>query len=152
YAVFCLKKKIVALSLVSFGANVVPMVYGSLTMLVFAHVVRFLPQALGPVQGAFVDLSPRCFEAGVNAGQSPLRVAQRVIFPLVRPGLTSGGMLVFLTTMKERPATLLLAPIGFQTLSTRIWSATAEGQFALGAPPSLLLIGASSLSVAWALR
>ncbi len=152
YAAYCLPPIVVALSLVSFGANVVPMVYGTLTMLVFAHVVRFLPQALGPVQGAFVDLSPRCFEAGVNAGQSPLRVAQRVVFPLVRPGLMAGGTLVFLTTMKELPATLLLAPIGFQTLSTRIWSATAEGQFALGAPPSLLLIGASSLSVAWALR
>ena len=152
YAAYCLPPIVVALSLVSFGANVVPVVYGSLAMLVFAHVVRFLPQALGPVQGAFIDLSPRLFEVGTSLGQRPLMVTRRVVFPLVRPGLMAGATLVFLTTMKELPATLLLAPIGFPTLATRIWSATAEGHFALGALPAFSLVLLSSLSVAWTLR
>lgn len=152
YAAYALPPIVVALSLVSFGANVVPLVYGTLGLLVFAHVVRFLPQALGPVQGAFADVSPRLFEAGTNLGAPPPSVAATVMFPLVRPGLVAGATLVFLTTMKELPATLLLAPIGFQTLSTRIWSATAEGQFALGALPAFLLVGLSSLSVAWTLK
>src|SRR5690606_19644362 len=148
----CLPPIVVALSLVAFGAHVVPVMYGSLAMLVFAHVVRFLPQALGPVQGAFIDLSPRLFEAGTSLGQPPATVTRRVVLPLVRPGLMAGATLVFLTAMKELPATLLLAPIGFPTLSTRIWAATAEGHFALGAFPAFLLVGVSSLSVAWSLR
>jgi iron(III) transport system permease protein len=59
---------------------------------------------------------------------------------------------VFLTAMKELPATLLLSPIGFQTLSTRIWSEAAEGRFAAGALPALVLISISALSVGWTLR
>lgn len=152
FASYCLPPIVVALSLVAFGIHVVPAVYGTLLMLVFAHVVRFLPQALGPIEGAFVDLSPRLSEAGSSLGAAPPRVALRIVLPLIRPGLVAAVALVFLTVMKELPATLLLAPIGFQTLSTRIWSATAEGQFALGAVPAFLLLAVSSLSVALTLR
>ncbi|MFP2910663.1 iron ABC transporter permease, partial [Pyxidicoccus sp. 3LFB2] len=67
--------------------------------------------------------------------------------PLLRPGLLAGAALVFLTAMKELPATLLLAPIGFETLATRVWSATAEGRFAEAALPALVLLGVSTLGV-----
>ena len=50
-----------------------------------------------------------------------------VDLPLMRPGLAAGGGLVLLSTMKELPATLFLAPIGFETLATRIWTATEDG-------------------------
>lgn len=152
YAGYCLPPIVVALSLVSFGIHALPVLYGTLPMLVFAHVVRFLPQALGPVQGAFMDLSPRLSEAGASLGRGPAAVTLKVVIPLVRPGLLAGTTLVFLTTMKELPATLLLAPIGFQTLSTRVWSEAAEGRFAAGAYPSLVLVLVSALSVAWTLR
>jgi iron(III) transport system permease protein len=56
----------------------------------------------------------------------------------------TGGLLVFLTTIKELPATLLLAPIGFDTLATRIWKATEDVYFAEAAAGSLALIGASA--------
>ena len=55
---------------------------------------------------------------------------------------------VFLTIMKELPATLLLRPIGFDTLATRIWSATAEGFWARAAAPSLLLIVVAAVPMA----
>jgi iron(III) transport system permease protein len=56
--------------------------------------------------------------------------------------------LVFLTAMKELPATLLLAPIGFSTLATQVWSATNEAFFARAAAPALALVLLSSAPLA----
>ena len=60
--------------------------------------------------------------------------------PLIRRGLLAGAALVFLNAMKELPATLLLRPIGFETLATEIWKYTALGSYSRAAPPALLLI------------
>jgi len=62
---------------------------------------------------------------------------------MVRPGVLAAAGLVFLTSMKELPATLILRPIGFETLATRIWSAAGEGVYSEAALPSLLLLLAS---------
>jgi iron(III) transport system permease protein len=59
----------------------------------------------------------------------------------------AGAALVFLSVIKELPATLLLAPTGFTTLSTQIWAATAEVSFTRAAAPSLLLLVVSALSL-----
>jgi iron(III) transport system permease protein len=72
-------------------------------------------------------------------------VLKTVTIPLIRPGILAGGVLVFLTAMKELPATLLLGPTGFQTLATQIWSATDEGFFAAAGPAALLLVALASL-------
>ena len=71
-----------------------------------------------------------------------------VTLPLVRPGVLAAAALVFLTTMKELPATLILSPFGFKTLATSIWSATSEAFFARAAVPALLLILVSSIPTA----
>ena len=67
--------------------------------------------------------------------------------PLVRPGILAGAALVFITVAKELPVTLMLAPTGFSTLATEIWSATAEAFYARAALPALLLVAVSSLSI-----
>ncbi len=66
-------------------------------------------------------------------------------------GLLTGGSLVFLTAMKELPATLILRPIGFETLATRIWSPAAEGIFSQAGPPALLLLLVTAAPVYWLL-
>ena len=68
--------------------------------------------------------------------------------PLMRPGLLMGGALVFLVTMKELPATLILGPLGFKTLATAVWSASSEAFFAQAAAPALMLILSSSVPMA----
>ena len=70
---------------------------------------------------------------------------RRVTVPLMWRGLVAGGGLVFLTTMKELPATLLLRPTGFDTLAVRIWSTTSELFYARAAAPALLLVLVSAL-------
>jgi iron(III) transport system permease protein len=68
----------------------------------------------------------------------------RITLPLARPGVLAGAALVFLSSMKELPATLLLRPIGFETLATEIWQATSIDAYSDAAPSALLLIVVSA--------
>lgn len=138
---------VIALSLVFFGANYAPFIYQTLAMLIFAYLVRFLPQAMGSVQSSLEQISPRLEEAARSLGLNRRRVVSRVTVPLLRPGILTGTALVFLTTIKELPVTLLLGPTGFTTLATQIWSATAEAFFARAAGPALLLLLLSACSI-----
>lgn len=137
----------IALALVFFGANYVPFLYQTVALMIFAYVVRFLPQAVGAGRTSLGQINPRLEEAARSLGLSPWRTWLRVTLPLARPGLLAGATLVFLTAVKELPVTLMLSPTGFKTLATEIWSATAEAFFARAAAPALLLVAVSSLSV-----
>jgi len=147
YAGFALPGVVLALSLVFFAARYVPVFYQTLGLLVFAYAIHFLPQALGPLRAALLQVSPSQEEAARTLGRNAFQVLRTVTFPLVRPGAVAAAALVFLTTMKELPATLLLSPTGFETLATRIWSTATEGFFARAAAPALLLLALSSLSL-----
>jgi iron(III) transport system permease protein len=131
---------VVALALVFFGARYGGWVYQTLPILVFAYVVRFLPQALAALGAALRGVDPRVEEAARGLGRGPAGVLVSVTAPLVRPGLLAGAALVFLSAMKELPATLLLRPIGFDTLATEIWTATSVAAYSEAAPAALLLI------------
>ena len=134
---------VIALSLVFFGANVAPFVYQTFFLLLAAYVVRFLPQAYGNVRTALLQVPTSLEEASRSLGHSWYATLRAVTLPLVRGGATAGGTLVFVTTLKELPITLLLGPIGFKTLATEVWSATAEGFFAQAAPVILVLLAVS---------
>jgi iron(III) transport system permease protein len=140
YMGFALPGIVVALAFVFFGANYLTPLYQTLGMLILAYVVLFLPQAVGIMRSALLQINPHIEEAAKSLGSSSIRVWVRVTGPLIRSGMVSGGLLVFLTVMKELPATILLHPIGFDTLPMRIWNATLEGFWARAAAPSLLLI------------
>ncbi|MBI4336877.1 MAG: iron ABC transporter permease [Chloroflexi bacterium] len=140
YVGFALPGIVIALALVFFGANFAPFLYQTLGLLVLAYVVRFLPQAVGAARASLLQVNPSLEEAARSLGHSPTRVLATVVVPLVRPGILAGAALVFLTTMKELPATLLLSPIGFKTLATSIWSAAEAAFFARAAAPALLLL------------
>jgi iron(III) transport system permease protein len=135
---------VVALALVFFGTRVVPDLYQTLAMLVFAFVVLFLPLAVGVARASLLQVSPRVEEAARSLGRSPFAVLRTITVPLISPGLLAGVALVFLTAVKELPATLILAPIGFETLATEIWKATSVGFFERGAVPSLILLAISA--------
>jgi iron(III) transport system permease protein len=148
YAGYALPGIVIALALVFFGANYAPWLYQTLAMLVLAYVVRFLPQAVGATRATLLQVNPRLEEAARGLGHGPRQVVLRVTAPLVRAGLLTGGALVFLTAMKELPATLLLGPIGFETLATSIWHATSNAMFTQAALPALLLVLVSAPPVA----
>jgi iron(III) transport system permease protein len=145
YLGYALPGIVLALSLVFFGANYAPGLYGTLALLIFAYAVHFLPQAVGATRAALLQVSPRVEEAARGLGRSPAKVIATVTAPLASSGIIAGSALVFLTTMKELPATLLLAPLGFDTLATSIWTATSEAFFTRAAAPALLLVLVSAL-------
>jgi iron(III) transport system permease protein len=135
---------VIALSLVFFAARYASPVYQTLALLVFAYVVRFFPQGLSGVESALESVSPRYEEAARSLGLGPLRTLALVTAPLVRSGVLAGAALVFLSAMKELPATLLLRPIGFDTLATDIWGLTQVGAYSQAAAPALALIVVSA--------
>jgi len=139
---------VVALALVYFGARVVPWAYQTTAMLVFAYAVLFLPQAVGAIRASLLQVTPSVEEASLLLGADRRTTFRRVLLPLLRPGLGAGAGLVFLTTMKELPATLLLSPTGFSTLATRVWNATSEGFLGRSAGPALALVLLSSVPMA----
>jgi iron(III) transport system permease protein len=144
YAGNALPGIVIALSLVFFAANYATPVYQTTALLVFAYVVRFFPQALAGSHSALLRVSPRLEEAARGLGRTPASVFARVTAPLLAPGLLAGGALVFLSTMKELPATLLLRPIGFETLATEIWKYTSVAAYSRAALPALVLIAVSA--------
>jgi iron(III) transport system permease protein len=145
YSAYALPGIVVALALVFFGANHALWLYQTLPMLVLGYLILFIPQAVGTVRAALLQIHPSLEEAAHSLGKGPLRVFWTITLPLLRPGLLAGASLVFLTAMKELPATLLLAPIGCKTLATAVWSAVSEAYFAAAAAPALLIILLSSV-------
>jgi iron(III) transport system permease protein len=149
YAGYALPGIVVALALVFFGARVGQPIYQSLGMLVFAYVILFLPQSVGTIRSSLLQISPSVEDAARSLGSGPLEALWRVVIPVARRGALAGGALVFLTVMKELPATLLLAPTGFRTLATVIWNASSEAFFARAAAPALALVVLGSLPLAF---
>jgi iron(III) transport system permease protein len=138
---------VLGLALVVFGSNYAPALYQTLPLLVFAYVVRFLPQAVGTTRSSVLQVDETLVEAARTLGVSQLAAFRRVTLPLIAPGVIAGAALVFLTSMRELPATLLLHPTGFTTLVTYIWRVTDAGYYGAAAVPALALIGVSGLSM-----
>ena len=139
---------VVALALVFLGTRAWPALYQTLAMLVLAYVVLFLPQAVGATRAALLRIDPHVEEAARSLGRTPLGVLRTITAPLARSGVLAGALLVFLTAVKELPATLLLAPIGFDTLATEIFRTTESSFFERGAVPSLVLLAVSAIPLA----
>ena len=147
YAGYALPGLVIGLALVFFTLRVIPVLYQTVTILIAAYVVRFLPEAISASRASLAALAPSFEEAAKALGATPWRVFRTVTLPLIRPGLLAGGGLVFLTTMKELPATLILRPTGFETLATVIWSSASEGIYSQAALPALSLLLVTFLPV-----
>jgi len=140
YAGYALPGIVVALALVFFGTRVALPLYQTVAMLVFALSIHYLPLAVGPVGGALMQVPPRLEEAARGLGRTPWQVFRTITRPLVTSGVLAGAALVFLHALKELPATLLLAPIGFDTLATDIFRQTTTGFYEAAAIPALILL------------
>ena len=138
---------VLGLALVYFGAGYATWIYQTVPLLVFAYVVRFLPQAVGSTRTSILQIDPKLVEASRVLGESSFGAFRRVTLPLVRSGVVAGAALVFLTTMKELPVTLFLRPTGFETIVTQIWEAQSSALYQYAAVPALLLMVISALSM-----
>ena len=150
---FAVPGLVIALSLAFWALNV-PLfdrLYQTTPLLITAYVVHFGAQAMRSTEVAVASVPRRVGESARLLGASPAAAgADGATLPLMRPGLLAGAGLVLLSTVKELPATLLLAPIGLETLATRVWGAFEGGFLAEAGLASIVLVVASG-ALTWLL-
>jgi iron(III) transport system permease protein len=146
---FALPGLVIALALVFWvlGTPAVRGLYQTYVLLVFAYVVHFGAQSLRTSQVAVSGLPSAVDDAARSLGAGWVRRFRTVDLPLVLPGVAAGAGLVLLSVMKELPATLLLAPIGFETLATKVWSAAESGLLGQAGVASIALVALSAVLV-----
>ncbi|HET7874366.1 MAG TPA: iron ABC transporter permease [Methylomirabilota bacterium] len=125
---------------------------GSAAGLVAAYLVRFLAVSFQTVDATLTRVSPSLDDAARSLGAGAGGTLFRIHLPLMRGGLATALILVFVETMKEMPATLLLRPFGLNTLAVEIWERTSEAMWQEAAVPALAIIGAGLVPVLLVLR
>ena len=140
YTGYVLPGPVAALAVLVLVSQLIPELYGTAVVLLIAYLVHFLPVALQGMESTIHQLTPNLEEAARNLGSGSFRTFRTITFPLVRGGFLSAWILVFIQCMKELPATLLLRPVGFDTLAIRIWLEASEELYQLAAPPALLIV------------
>lgn len=152
---FAVPGLVIALSLVfwTLNAPLVGALYQTLPLLIAAYVIHFGSQALGAAEDSVRAVPRDLRESSRLLEPSLARRTARVDLPLMRPSLVSGGGLVLLSTIKELPATLLLAPTGFRTLATEVWGSYEDAFFAeVGVSGLILVILSAALTWLLVLR
>ncbi|MEU4996025.1 iron ABC transporter permease [Streptomyces sp. NPDC021622] len=140
---------VIGLSLVFFGINVAYPLYQSVWLLALAYAALFLPLAVAAVGSAVAQAPPGLEEVARSLGRRRAYVLRTVTVPLAAPGIGAGAALVFLTCMKELPATLLLRPTGLDTLATELWAQTSVSAYAAAAPYAALLVLIAAVPTWW---
>jgi iron(III) transport system permease protein len=125
---------------------------GTAAGLLFAYVVRFLAVGFQTLDASLGTVSPHLDEASRSLGASSGAVLRRVHLPLLRRGLLTALALVFVETIKELPATLLLRPLGVTTLAVDVWTRTSESLWAEAALPGLAIVVAGLVPVIITMR
>ncbi|NQW09121.1 MAG: iron ABC transporter permease [Alphaproteobacteria bacterium] len=120
---------------------------GTVAALIFAYTVRFLAVSLGAVESGLGRITPSMEMAARSLGHSPLATLKRVHLPLMRGSLLTGGLLVFVDTMKELPATLVLRPFDFDTLATYVYQFASDELLEACAPAALMIVLAGVVPV-----
>jgi iron(III) transport system permease protein len=120
---------------------------GSILTLVFAYVARFLIIASGQMEAGFGKIPTNLDHVARTLGRRPLTILKDIHIPLLRPSIISAALLVFVDTMKELPATLILRPFDFDTLATHVFTLASLGQLEDSAVPALAIVVAGLLPV-----
>jgi iron(III) transport system permease protein len=140
YAGYVLPGPVGALALLVLFSHLAPVWYGTVVVLIIAYIVHFLPAGLQTMEPALQQVTPNLEEAARSLGVRPLEAIRRITLPLIRGGFIAAWVLMFLQCMKELPATLLLRPVGFDTLAVRVWLEASEEYYQLAAPSALLIV------------
>ncbi|HSD44868.1 MAG TPA: iron ABC transporter permease [Burkholderiales bacterium] len=124
----------------AFGVDAGLLLTGTIAALIYAYLVRFLAVALQTVEAGLSKITPSMDDAARSLGLGPAATLRRVHAPLLRTSLLTAGLLVFVDTMKELPATFALRPFNFDTLAVAAYHLTKDERLAEAAVPSLLIV------------
>ena len=130
---------VVGLAIVSIGSKLGAL-YQTTFLLAFAYALLFLAKSVASMNSSLSRVPTSVKDVASTLGMNQWMVIKKVVAPIAAPGIGLGTILVFLTAMKELPATLMLRPTGFDTLATQIWSAASINRFNEAAPYALILV------------
>ena len=123
-----------------FGISTGLLLSGTVFALVFAYTVRFLAMAYGSINTSMKKISPHMDDAARSLGHSPSTILRKVHLPLIRSGILTAALVVFVDCMKELPATLVLRPFNFDTLATQIYQFASDELIGQSALYALLIV------------
>jgi iron(III) transport system permease protein len=129
----------------SFGLRPGLLLTGGIAALVYAYLVRFLAVALHTVEASLARITPSMDDAARSLGCDPATTLRRVHLPLLRGGLLTAGLLVFVDVMKELPATLVMRPFDFDTLATQAYTLAADERLAEASTSALAIVAVGVL-------
>ncbi|CAC9613933.1 Ferric iron ABC transporter, permease protein [uncultured Gammaproteobacteria bacterium] len=122
------------------GESINHIVFGSIVLLLFAYVSRFMTIAYSSIEASAQQIKPVFTQSARLLGASRLKLVMQVYLPMITPGILAGGLLVAVDLMKELPATYLLRPFGWDTLAIQVYELSAEGLFERAAVPALIMV------------
>ncbi|MFZ3092148.1 MAG: iron ABC transporter permease [Nitrospirota bacterium] len=145
---YSLPGPVIAVGLLLTVGLLFPWLYGGLLILLMAYLVRFIPITLQAEESSISMVSISVEDAARTLGAGTGRTIREILLPLIRPGLFTGWVVVFVDCMKELPATLMLRPLAFDTLSVRVWMEASEALWEMAALPALLIVIAGLIPIA----
>lgn len=123
------------------------LIKGTLAVMLLAYIARFLAVAFEPTQSAMQRITASQEEAAASMGLGRRAVLRRIHLPMLRGGLFTAALMVFVDVMKEMPITLMTRPFGWDTLSVRVFEMTSEGQWEMAALPAVAIVLAGLIPV-----
>jgi len=129
------------------GVSTGLMLTGSVGVLLFAYLVRFMAVALQTVEAGFGKITPSMDHAARALGQGPMGTLRRVHAPILRGALLTAALIVFVDTMKELPATLIMRPFNFDTLAVQAYRLASDERLEQASTPALVIVLAGLLPV-----
>ncbi|MEL6316277.1 MAG: iron ABC transporter permease, partial [Pseudomonadota bacterium] len=124
----------------AFGVRLGLLFTGSVALLVFAYVVRFMSVALQTVDAANAKVTPSMDHAARALGETATGALARVHAPIIRGGLFTAGLIVFVDVMKELPATLIMRPFDFDTLAVQAHNLASDERLLEASTPALAIV------------
>ncbi len=120
---------------------------GSIWLLVLAYMARFMAVALNTFDAGLATVSPRIDAVARTLGRRPPAVLARVHLPILKGSVLTAILIVFVDTMKELPATLIMRPFNFDTLAVQAHRLAADERLDAAAVPSLVIAAIGLLPV-----
>jgi iron(III) transport system permease protein len=120
---------------------------GTIAVLVFAYLVRFLALALSTVEAGLAKINRNLDDAACILGRGPGGTLARVHLPLIWGSVLTAVILVFVDVLKELPATLILRPFNFETLAVRVYRFASDERLAEASTAALAIVAVGLIPV-----
>jgi iron(III) transport system permease protein len=120
---------------------------GSVLVLMYAYLVRFLSSSLQSIEAGLAKITPSMDASAVSLGLNYLQVLWEIHLPLLNRSLLTAGIFVFVDVMKELPATLMLRPFNFDTLAVITFQLASDERLAEAVIPAFTIVLAGLIPV-----